>query len=67
MRTILFLLACTQAALVVLVAIAVTGCGGGGDAYTPVVVAAEPDPKACAVALVKLDGGQASCTPETKP
>lgn len=65
MRPVLFLLACTQAALVVLVAIAVTSCGGGGDAYSgPVAVSAPADPKACSVALVKLDGGPAACTPE---
>ncbi|VTU25181.1 hypothetical protein H4CHR_01543 [Variovorax sp. PBS-H4] len=61
MRTIPFLIACHLAALAVL---ALPGCGGGGDAYTPVVVAPVEDPKACSVALVKLDGGPVACTPE---
>lgn len=58
MKTILTLLACHLAALAVL---ALPGCGGGGDAYMPVVVAPAEDPKACSVALVKLDGGPAAC------
>ena len=64
MRTILTLLACTQLALA---ALAIQGCGGGGDAYAGAPVAVSPapsDPKSCGVALVKLDGGAAACAPE---
>lgn len=44
---------------IVAAAVGLASCGGGGDAY----VSAAPDPKACA-ALVKLDGGPATCAPE---
>jgi len=50
MRSIQFLLALHLAAL--------AGCGGGGDAYSPPLVAANP--KEC-IALQKPDGAQASC------